>query len=276
MTKFDVKVVGKIGSMALINKETQDINYNIIARISRELDPSFIWITSGAVEIGRIDYIKRNGKELIGDKNEIKADYSAQGQTILMSKYREFLDSKYSLRQILVEHQHFNDEVKREQLRKMLLRAPSQNAISIINYNDAVSNEENIKFEIQNLSKQTGKTLTAGIDNDETASSIAELVKAETLLILTVVDGIYEDYTDETTLVKRIGGKDIYELIANVEYYKSKCVGASRKGANGAGAKLKYIQPALTNGTKVIIANAKYPIKDILNGTAPQTLIEKY
>ena len=272
--KFDIELVGKIGSMALINKETQDINYNIIARISRELDPSFIWVTSGAVEIGRLDYIKRNGKELVGDKNENKADYSAQGQTILMTKYREFLDPRYSLRQILVEHVHFNDEVKREQLKKMLLRAPEQNAVSIINYNDAVCNEENLRFEIEEIASRTGKKQTVGIDNDETAASIATLVKAKTLLILTVADGIYENPEDSSTLVSHIGGKDIYELIDNVEYYKSKCKGASRSGAGGAAAKLKYIQPALQNGTRVIIANAKYSIGDILNGKAPRTLIQ--
>ena len=39
MADFDIELVGKIGSMALIDREYQDMNYNIIARLSRELRP---------------------------------------------------------------------------------------------------------------------------------------------------------------------------------------------------------------------------------------------
>ena len=80
MADFDIELVGKIGSMALIDREYQDINYNIIARLSRELRPGYIWVTSGATEIGRLDYIKRTGRELRGTDEENKTDYSAQGQ----------------------------------------------------------------------------------------------------------------------------------------------------------------------------------------------------
>ena len=82
MANFDIELVGKIGSMALIDREYQDMNYNIIARLSRELRPGYIWVTSGATEIGRLDYIKRTGKELHGSDEENKTDYSAQGQSI--------------------------------------------------------------------------------------------------------------------------------------------------------------------------------------------------
>lgn len=48
MADFDIELVGKIGSMALIDRDYQDMNYNIIARLSRELRPGYIWVTSGA------------------------------------------------------------------------------------------------------------------------------------------------------------------------------------------------------------------------------------
>ena len=136
---FDTELVGKIGSMALIDREDGIIDYTRVARISRELRPGYIWVTSGATEIGRLDYIQRTGREIAGE--HAKTDYAAQGQAILMQTYRQFVDSKYSVRQILVEHHHFNDEVKREHIRKLLLRCVEQNAIPIINYNDAVSSE---------------------------------------------------------------------------------------------------------------------------------------
>ena len=270
--KFDIELVGKIGSMALIDKERNMLDYSLIARLSRELRPGYIWVTSGAVETGRLDYINRTGKELDGNEEEIKTDYSAQGQSILMSTYRQFVDPKYSLRQVLVEHQHFNDAEKREHLKNMLVRSPSQNAIPIINYNDAISTEENRRFEIQSLKNKQSKVVEC-VDNDETASQIACLVKAKNLLIFTSADGIYKDPKDPTTLIKEISGSNVQEVLDNITECENYCDGASRKGANGAKAKLEYIKDAVKNGTTVRIASAKYTIEEVLTDNAPCTKI---
>ena len=55
--KFDIELVGKIGSMALIDKKSNILDYTLIARLSSELKPGYIWVTSGAAETGRLDYI---------------------------------------------------------------------------------------------------------------------------------------------------------------------------------------------------------------------------
>ena len=270
--KFDIELVGKIGSMALINKENNILDYTLIARLSSELKPGYIWVTSGAAETGRLDYIKRNGRELKGSPEDVKTDYSAQGQSILMSTYRQYVDSKYSLRQVLVEHQHFNDEQKRAHLKDMLIRCKEQNAIPIINYNDPISTEESRRFEIQSL-KNKNKKVVECVDNDETASQIACLVKAETLLILTSAEGIYRESNDPSTLISEISGSTVYEVLDNVTACENYCSGASRVGANGAKAKLEYVKEAVKIGTNVIIGNAKYSIKDLLSGVAPATRI---
>ncbi|HKL73997.1 MAG TPA: uridylate kinase [Clostridia bacterium] len=272
MAKFDIELVGKVGSMALIDKEHEEIDYNIIARISRQLKPGIIWITSGATEIGRLDYLKRNGTELKGDINQDKADYAAQGQSILMANYRQFMDSRYSLRQLLVEHYHFNDAVKRQHLADMLIRSAAQGAVPIINYNDPVSDEEVRKMEIKTL-KSTNSNVVECVDNDETASQIALLVKPRYLIIMTSTNGIYTDKNNSETLISHIQGKDVYELIQNIEHYQNYCDGASRQGANGARAKLEYIKEPVKNGTTVFIANSKYAIDDIITGKAPSTKI---
>lgn len=270
--KFDIELVGKVGSMALIDKQNNDIDYNVINRISRELRPGFLWVTSGATEIGRLDYIHRNGKELEGDYADIKTDYAAQGQSILLETYRRFVNASFSIRQFLVEHQHFNDPMKCEHLKNALLRCPSQGAIPIINYNDPVCSEENRKMEIQSLRTKSKKVVEC-IDNDETASQIACLVKPKNLLILSGVDGIFTDMNDKNSLVKTISGKDIYEVIEHIEYYQNYCDGASRKGANGARAKLEYVKEPAKLGTTIYIANSKYNISDILNEKVPSTKI---
>ncbi len=272
MAEFDIELVGKIGSMALIDREYADMNYNVIARISRELRPGYIWVTSGATEIGKLDFIKRAGHPLDGEEEDNKTDYAAQGQSVLMQTYRQFIDSRYSVRQILVEHQHFNDEQKREQLCRMLCRCPAQNAIPIVNYNDAVSYEENRKLEIDRIKQTEGRAIEC-VDNDETASQIACLVKCKTLLILSTADGILSNPEDSDSLVETVSGKDVYELLANVEELQKHCVGASRAGAHGARAKLEYIKEPLKNGTRVIIASSRYSIRSILDGTARATRI---
>lgn len=267
---FDTELVGKIGSMALIDREDGIIDYTRVARLSRELRPGYIWVSSGATEIGRLDHLSRGGKELTGEN--AKTDYAAQGQAILMQTYRQFIDPGYSVRQVLVEHGHFNDEKKSEHLKSLLLRCREQNAVPIVNYNDPVSNEENRRMEIAAL-RECGGHVFEGVDNDETASRIACLVKAKNLLIFTSTEGIYADPEDPSTLIRTICGKDAYELVANIEACKRYCAGASRAGANGAKAKLEYVKEAAAQGTTVFIASARYTIRSVLSGEVPCTKI---
>ncbi len=67
-----------------------------------------IWVASGATEIGRLDYLKRTGKELksadgVPSADEIKTDYASQGQAILIQTYRNYIHSDYGVRQVLVQ-----------------------------------------------------------------------------------------------------------------------------------------------------------------------------
>lgn len=269
--QFDVELVGKIGSMALISKKDRIIDYTRVARLSAELKPGYIWVSSGATEIGRLDYRMRTGQDL-PDTEEYKADYAAQGQTILMETYRRYINPNYGVRQVLVEHQHFNQPEKCEHLKRLLLRCAEQNAIPIVNYNDCVSAEENRRMEIASLAT-TCEHVYEGVDNDETAAHIASLVHAKTLVILTCVDGIYTDPADPSTLVREIAGKDDLELVSEIEHYKAYCAGASRKFAGGARAKLEYVKEAAALGTEVLIANAKYSLAEIRAGEVPCTRI---
>lgn len=273
MGNFGFEAVIKIGSMALLRPEDNDLDYNIFSKLAKELTPDRILVSSGATEIGRLDYMKRNGmRELKGDMDEIKADYAAQGQAILMQNYRQFISPEYSVRQLLVEHEHFNNEEKREHIKKLLFRAANQNAISIINYNDPVCSEENRKMEIAALRSQK-EDIVECVDNDETAATIARIVNAKTLILLTTVDGILTDKSDESTLIREISAPTKEELTKKVEEAITYCNGSSRALAAGASAKLKFALTSALNGTEVIIANAKYNLKDIMSGKVGRTLI---
>ena len=258
--------------MALIRKEDQEIDYNIISRLGADLKPGMIWVTSGATEIGRLDYIKRTGRELNGDPEQDKTDYSSQGQAILMQNYRQFIRPEYGVRQILVEHTHFNDPEKREHIRQLLIRAAEQKTIPIINYNDPVSDEENRKMELAARRKMGGEVYEC-VDNDETAAVIAGLVKARMLVLMTSTEGIYRERGNPESLVRDVTGKTFEEVEKKVRELQNSCVGASRAGANGAGAKLEYALRCVRGGTTVVIGHARHHLSDLAEGRVPCTRI---
>ena len=266
------ELVGKIGSMALIRKEDRDIDYNIFSRLGAELKPGMIWVTSGATEIGRLDYIKRTGCELCGDPEQDKADYAAQGQSILMQNYRQFIPPEYGVRQILVEHTHFNDPEKCEHIRQLFLRAARQKTIPIVNYNDPVSDEENRKMELA-VRRQMGGEVHECVDNDETAAVIAGLVRAKILVLMTSTEGIYRDPGNPDTLVRDVIGRSYEDVEKQVRRLQESCVGASRAGANGARAKLEYALGCVRSGTTVIIGHARHHLSDLKDGKVPCTRI---
>ena len=272
MEDLQFELVGKIGSMALIRREDQDIDYNIFSRLGAELRPGMIWVTSGATEIGRLDYIKRTGCELTGDPEQDKTDYAAQGQAILMQNYRQFIRPEYGVRQLLVEHTHFNDPEKREHIRQLLIRAARQKTIPIVNYNDPVSDEENRKMELA-VRREKGGEVHECVDKDETAAVIAGLVHAKTLVLMTSTEGIYSDPKDPSTLVRDVSARSVEELEAKIRALQANCVGASRAGANGAGAKLEYALQSARRGTTVIIGHARHHLSDLVQGRVPCTRI---
>ena len=266
----ELDLVVKIGSMALIQKAENEIDYNIFQRLGGDLRPGMALVTSGAAEIGRLDYMHRTGNELGGLTEEDKADYAAQGQTILMNTYRQFVKPEYGIRQVLVEHMHFNDPLRREHIRKLLSRAVAQGVIPIINYNDPVSDEEVRKMELASRRAEGGEVVEC-VDNDETAAVVARLMGAKNLILLTSTDGIYLDKDDPSTLVRLVTGPDVQTVRAKVEALMQHCQGASRSGANGARAKLAFAMRAVEEGTNVIIGHARYHIGDLLAGHVPCT-----
>lgn len=266
-----IDLVVKIGSMALIQKDDGAIDYNVFQRLGDELRPGMALVTSGATEIGRIDYIRRTGAELTGDPEQDKTDYASQGQIILMDNYRRFVRPEFGIRQVLVEHTHFNDPQKREHIHRLFMRAAEQGCIPIVNYNDPVNDEENRKMEL--ASRRLNGPVVECVDNDETAAVIASLVGAKTLVLLTSTEGIYLDRNDPATLVRELFSADLATLRGMVEELMTHCDGASRAGAGGARAKLDYALRAAENGSRVIIGHARHRLSALLSGAVPCTHI---
>lgn len=154
-----------------------------------------------------------------------------------------------------------------------MLASVKQNAIPIINYNDSISSDETRKMELFNLRQHHEKVVEC-IDNDETASEIAALVKSKYLVILTSSIGLLEDPQNKNSLIKEVSGHNIYELIEHINELKKCCMGASREGSNGMKAKIEYILEPIKNGTTVIIGHSKYRIKDLIAGNVERTIFQ--
>ena len=121
--------------------------------------------------------------------------------------------------------------------------------------------------------REQGGDVVECVDNDETAAVIAGLVRARTLLLMTSTEGIYRDPNDPSTLVRDVLADSPEALTAAVRRLQEGCVGASRKGANGARAKLEFALKSALLGTTVIIGHARHRISDLTEGRVPCTRI---
>jgi len=76
--------------------------------------------------------------------------------------------------------------------------------------------ENNYLPVISSLAKSKGGDIV-NVDGDRAASHIAKALKAEVLISLTDVEGIYNDFTDKESLIKSINSSQLEELIEKLE-----------------------------------------------------------
>ena len=90
---------------------------------------------------------------------------------------------------------------------------------------------------------------------------------------MTSTEGIYRNPADPSTLVRDVIAPDPDSLTAAVRKLQESCVGASRKGANGAKAKLEFALKSALQGTTVIIGHARHHLSDLTEGRVACTRI---
>lgn len=231
------RIVIKIGTSTITaGKDQPDLEFmGEVARQATELfsdGVDVIIVSSGAVASGkRWDFPRRD----IADK-QVEAVY---GQPKLMAKWHQ----AFEIHGIEVGQVLFTDidlKEKAANAREVLSRALKRGVV-IINYNDAVADEEMQKVE-------------RSVDNDKLAGEVARLIDADTLLILTDVDGVM-DRGELIPFVDRL--EDIEDL-------------AHEGGMGTGGARSKWIEAkeVAKDGIRSIIANgrAKDTILNVAKG----------
>uniref|UniRef100_A0A9J8AZG3 Delta-1-pyrroline-5-carboxylate synthase n=2 Tax=Cyprinus carpio TaxID=7962 RepID=A0A9J8AZG3_CYPCA len=185
---------------------------------------------------------------------------AAAGQSGLMALY-EAMFTQYSTctAQILVTNLDFHDDQKRRNLNSTLHELLRMNIVPIINTNDAVVPPPEPNSDLQGVNVISIK------DNDSLAARLAVEMRADLLIALSDVEGLYDSPpgSDDAKLLDTFYPGDQHSIT-----YGTK----SRVGIGGMEAKVKAALWALQGGTSVVIANGTHPkvtghvITDIVEG----------
>jgi len=249
------RIVIKVGSSTLTNKgkpRTQKFG-KLAESISALIDDGreVVLVSSGAVAMGS----QRLGWGHAGKSIPEKQAAAAVGQISLVEVYRRrFAAFDKQVGQVLLTRVGLEDRERFLNARHTLQELLRLGTIPIVNENDTVATEE-IRFG----------------DNDNLSATIVNLVGAELLVVLTDVDGLYEE--------KPIAGRKKPKLIEVVRHItaeiESAATGSSSTfGQGGMISKLEAARSAALSGAATILCNGRSPdiLQRIIAGEAVGTL----
>lgn len=231
-------MVVKVGT-ALLTGDDGLLDKRRIAHISdqlaalRERGIRVTLVTSGAVGAG----IGLTGQASRPRSMPMLQATAAIGQPSLMALYAKAL-ARHGIHagQVLVSRHDFEERVRYVNIRNTLDALHRINAIPIINENDTIAIEELDRF----------------ADNDTISALMTNLLRADLLVILTVVDGLLDGEGGLVDLVTQVDG----EAEGLVRAEKSKL------GSGGMMSKLGAARLVTDAGEVVVIANGR--TKDVL------------
>lgn len=252
------RIVVKLGTNVLRNDEgyvSLPRIYTFIEDIANLVNSGkeVIVVTSGAVGLGkkRLNLADTSG-------TAVKQACAAIGQGKLMSIYENGFET-YGLiaAQILLTEDDFSVRERYLSLRTTLNKVLELGAIPVINQNDTVTTLDILPRIIEEDMQ------VCFVDNDKLSALVASELDADLLVILSDIDGLYND--NPKTNPDAVLLKSIDEV--NDEVMAMAC-GTSEGGRGGMETKLKAARLVTRFGGKVLIANGKQPyvIKRIFEG----------
>lgn len=250
------RIVIKIGTTSLTHKNGK-INLQAIENLSwvlsdiRNQGKEIILVSSGAIAVGTERLaLSQRPRDIIG-----KQVASAVGQGVLMQIYESFF-SRYNqkIAQILLTKDVFDNSITRENAQNTLFKLLEMCVIPIVNENDTISTDE-----IQGFS-----------DNDTLSAYVSNIVKADILIILSDIDGMYTKDPNKYNDAKIIS--EIFEINSSIE--NSAEGSNSLLGTGGMKTKVNSAKIVNEKGADMIIACGKEPsiLFKILNGDNIGTL----
>ena len=230
------KIVVKVGSNVLTRKDGKLDRTRVSALVDqiawlRNNGHEVILVSSGAMASGR--------GELKVDHNldsvEQRQLFSALGQAKLIGLYYDlFREYGMHVGQVLTMKENFEPGEQYENQKACMTVMLENDVIPIVNENDTVSVTE-LMF----------------TDNDELSGLIAQMMKADTLILLSNIDGIYTGNPDDpaSQLINRVEpGTDLSQYIQPEK---------SAFGRGGMHSKYTTASKVQQAGIRVIIANGE-------------------
>lgn len=239
------RIVFKFGTNVLRN-DAGEISlsriYSFIEEIAqlKKSGKEILIVTSGAVGLG--------AKKLCVDSSEslaIKQACAAVGQCGLMSIYEDGF-GKYGITtaQILLTEEDFTQRKKYLGLHDTLNTLLTIGAIPVINQNDTVSTAE--------LDFYEDAFHTCFSDNDKLSALVASELGVDLLVILSDIDGLFDDNPKENPNAKII--RIVEDVTEDIEKFAQN---ASKGGRGGMKTKLSAMKVVARSGGMALIANGK-------------------
>ena len=199
---------------------------------------NIVIVSSGAIAIGQ-KHLRIKQKKI---KLEMSQAIAAIGQIHLAGEFQKLFDkNKYKTGQILISPDDTEQRRRALNVRRTFENLFKLNAIPIVNENDTTATSE-IKYG----------------DNDRLAARVAQIIGADTLIILSDVDGLYDKSQKKKLIaeVKNIN-KSIYELAEKK---------INNYGSGGMVPKLDAAKICMNAGCYMFIGNGKKknPIKNMI------------
>jgi glutamate 5-kinase len=246
------RIVIKIGSSLLANAELLTPRWAFIQQLLNDVktlrDEGYevLICSSGAVALGL---------SAIGESPETaglrdKQAAAACGMPILLNAYKQVAhEYSFDIAQVLITLKDLEDRRRFLNTKNTVHRLIQAGITPIVNENDSITTEE----------------IRVG-DNDRLAAKVAQMVQAETLVILTCVDGLYDRNPEEP-------GAQLVETVNDVNEFLEVTKGVSSLGSGGMLTKMQAANMAQNSGCTTIIGNgeAERPVTSLLDGTRKHT-----
>ncbi len=237
------KVVVKVGTSTLtyengkINLRRVDTLCKVLSDL-RNAGYDMILVSSGAIGVG----IGKLGLSKRPDTTREKQALAAVGQCELMFMYDKFF-SEYNntVAQVLLTKYSIDSDHQKQNVINTFDTLLSMGIIPIVNENDTVAIDE---LEGNNFG-----------DNDMLSATVSTLVKADVLIILTDIDGLYTDNPRTNPDARHI---DVVENIDDSIMHMANGSGSSR-GTGGMTTKLNAAKHCTQNGIDCIVLNGDDP-----------------
>jgi glutamate 5-kinase len=230
------RMVVKVGSTLLVDQASGQLRRDWIDSLAddiaeaRKSGREIIVVSSGAVALGR-NRIGLTSKSL---RLEEKQAAAAAGQPSLMLAWQSALERHdINVAQVLLTLSDTEERRRHLNARGTLETLLRLKAVPIINENDTVATEE-IRFG----------------DNDRLAARVAQMAGADTLVLLSDIDGLYSADPKRDPHAALI--PEVHEITPAIE--QAAGLAAPGYGSGGMVTKLMAARIALNSGCRMLIA----------------------